>query len=196
MELHLFFFLMIRRPPRSTLFPYTTLFRSFEILHAALHPRAPWANPASSAPDAPLPAPSAAPSFGRRRRPKSPAHPARNTGIRGSAAFRAALRSLSSYLPVLLSPQNLRKSARQSFRTRGAGEELRFGPRPTRPFIPSAFRSAADLPSLFFLLASSRISSFVILRAATNPSCANFALVIPSAASNLLLRFRAFVSNG
>src|SRR3712207_7028906 len=28
----LFFFLMIRRPPRSTLFPYTTLFRSY--LHA------------------------------------------------------------------------------------------------------------------------------------------------------------------
>src|SRR5208283_4125397 len=27
-ELFLFFFLMIRRPPRSTLFPYTTLFRS------------------------------------------------------------------------------------------------------------------------------------------------------------------------
>src|SRR3712207_8833503 len=27
----LFFFLMIRRPPRSTLFPYTTLFRSEEI---------------------------------------------------------------------------------------------------------------------------------------------------------------------
>src|SRR2546430_13398370 len=26
--MHLFFFLMIRRPPRSTLFPYTTLFRS------------------------------------------------------------------------------------------------------------------------------------------------------------------------
>src|SRR6202041_4072793 len=31
----LFFFLMIRRPPRSTLFPYTTLFRSV-ILHALL----------------------------------------------------------------------------------------------------------------------------------------------------------------
>src|ERR1039457_7240013 len=31
LEIHLvrfFFFLMIRRPPRSTLFPYTTLFRS------------------------------------------------------------------------------------------------------------------------------------------------------------------------
>src|SRR3712207_9102796 len=27
----LFFFLMIRRPPRSTLFPYTTLFRSIGI---------------------------------------------------------------------------------------------------------------------------------------------------------------------
>src|SRR2546430_13317532 len=26
-----FFFLMIRRPPRSTLFPYTTLFRSFAL---------------------------------------------------------------------------------------------------------------------------------------------------------------------
>src|SRR3712207_7883919 len=27
-----FFFLMIRRPPRSTLFPYTTLFRSAELV--------------------------------------------------------------------------------------------------------------------------------------------------------------------
>src|SRR5260370_32330655 len=35
MRLHiLFFFLMIRRPPRSTLFPYTTLFRS-PATHAA-----------------------------------------------------------------------------------------------------------------------------------------------------------------
>src|SRR5438034_9299782 len=29
LSLLLFFFLMIRRPPRSTLFPYTTLFRSW-----------------------------------------------------------------------------------------------------------------------------------------------------------------------
>src|SRR5579885_3827219 len=28
----LFFFLMIRRPPRSTLFPYTTLFRSRQLI--------------------------------------------------------------------------------------------------------------------------------------------------------------------
>src|SRR4051812_49888448 len=31
---HVFFFLMIRRPPRSTLFPYTTLFRSWTSLTA------------------------------------------------------------------------------------------------------------------------------------------------------------------
>src|SRR6202008_2231494 len=47
-EVFLFFFLMIRRPPRSTLFPYTTLFRSHRVcavlpargLHAAaiVHP--------------------------------------------------------------------------------------------------------------------------------------------------------------
>src|SRR2546430_11203354 len=28
-DIFIFFFLMIRRPPRSTLFPYTTLFRSY-----------------------------------------------------------------------------------------------------------------------------------------------------------------------
>src|SRR3712207_8354562 len=36
---HEFFFLMIRRPPRSTLFPYTTLFRSsaiFSVVNAVL----------------------------------------------------------------------------------------------------------------------------------------------------------------
>src|SRR3712207_8249886 len=33
-----FFFLMIRRPPRSTLFPYTTLFRSAEALAGRYHP--------------------------------------------------------------------------------------------------------------------------------------------------------------
>src|SRR3712207_9069077 len=34
----MFFFLMIRRPPRSTLFPYTTLFRS----RRALRPQGRW----------------------------------------------------------------------------------------------------------------------------------------------------------
>src|SRR3712207_8034377 len=32
----MFFFLMIRRPPRSTLFPYTTLFRSVAALVLAI----------------------------------------------------------------------------------------------------------------------------------------------------------------
>src|SRR5574337_1624606 len=32
-----FFFLMIRRPPRSTLFPYTTLFRSVSATKATIH---------------------------------------------------------------------------------------------------------------------------------------------------------------
>src|SRR5256885_11712325 len=33
----MFFFLMIRRPPRSTLFPYTTLFRSHAFGTLGLH---------------------------------------------------------------------------------------------------------------------------------------------------------------
>src|SRR2546422_4228625 len=33
----LFFFLMIRRPPRSTLFPYTTLFRSIMSRRTSAH---------------------------------------------------------------------------------------------------------------------------------------------------------------
>src|SRR2546426_10684372 len=33
-----FFFLMIRRPPRSTLFPYTTLFRSMQDLPIGVDP--------------------------------------------------------------------------------------------------------------------------------------------------------------
>src|SRR3712207_8480481 len=35
---HFLFFLMIRRPPRSTLFPYTTLFRSL-VVNPELTPR-------------------------------------------------------------------------------------------------------------------------------------------------------------
>src|SRR5260221_1849876 len=36
-----FFFLMIRRPPRSTLFPYTTLFRSHRQQQPQVHPLPP-----------------------------------------------------------------------------------------------------------------------------------------------------------
>src|SRR2546430_12279959 len=45
----LFFFLMIRRPPRSTLFPYTTLFRSPA---CARHERCGSRNPSSDPPTA------------------------------------------------------------------------------------------------------------------------------------------------
>src|SRR5579883_938762 len=45
------FFLMIRRPPRSTLFPYTTLFRS------AQSPPSPESPPTAATPDSPPPAP-------------------------------------------------------------------------------------------------------------------------------------------
>src|SRR5215510_14563079 len=42
-EICLFFFLMIRRPPRSTLFPYTTLFRSSPTrARTTDRSRAPW----------------------------------------------------------------------------------------------------------------------------------------------------------
>src|SRR5256885_11851387 len=37
----IFFFLMIRRPPRSTLFPYTTLFRSLPVPYGPRIPRLP-----------------------------------------------------------------------------------------------------------------------------------------------------------
>src|SRR3712207_7514700 len=39
MSIVLFFFLMIRRPPRSTLFPYTTLFRSSSLAGASANRR-------------------------------------------------------------------------------------------------------------------------------------------------------------
>src|SRR2546422_3125410 len=46
--MHFFFFLMIRRPPRSTLFPYTTLFRSPT---APAGPAGPARRPAGERPD-------------------------------------------------------------------------------------------------------------------------------------------------
>src|SRR2546430_9141338 len=54
--LYFFFFLMIRRPPRSTLFPYTTLFRSRSpVPRSDFHvPRSVWGGAAgSSSPGSP-----------------------------------------------------------------------------------------------------------------------------------------------
>src|SRR3989449_2750562 len=47
-----FFFLMIRRPPRSTLFPYTTLFRSHTPGHQSLLVELPETGPVILAADA------------------------------------------------------------------------------------------------------------------------------------------------
>src|ERR1035441_2880784 len=87
-------FLMIRRPPRSTLFPYTTLFRSILLAACLLLPAVrPWKQAvltltadvpsAITAPARPQPAPAPTvppgedgllpPGAGRPRRPRSPA---------------------------------------------------------------------------------------------------------------------------
>src|SRR6266481_10143983 len=47
LSLFYFFFLMIRRPPRSTLFPYTTLFRSAA---AAADSESPWRSRSTASP--------------------------------------------------------------------------------------------------------------------------------------------------
>src|SRR3712207_6884104 len=49
----LFFFLMIRRPPRSTLFPYTTLFRSQRVQGATMVTIQPATTSAPTLPDRP-----------------------------------------------------------------------------------------------------------------------------------------------
>src|SRR3989449_455538 len=51
-----FFFLMIRRPPRSTLFPYTTLFRSLPEQRGHLRAVEPLQQPGPQPPDPVLPA--------------------------------------------------------------------------------------------------------------------------------------------
>src|SRR4051794_41328515 len=55
LSLFSFFFLMIRRPPRSTLFPYTTLFRSGRVVTFELHPDGSAAILGPQAPIAPVP---------------------------------------------------------------------------------------------------------------------------------------------
>src|SRR2546426_10590585 len=70
----LFFFLMIRRPPRSTLFPYTTLFRS----------RGATGRTATSGP----------------ARTLAPPPPGRRSRLRASASDRKSTRLNSSHLVI------------------------------------------------------------------------------------------------
>src|SRR3989442_14909219 len=78
-----FFFLMIRRPPRSTLFPYTTLFRSLPV------PRRPQ----------PSRRPSGPPHGVRRPLPRDAEGPARDRH-RGGRADRKSTRLNSSHVRI------------------------------------------------------------------------------------------------
>src|SRR5256885_9842156 len=80
----MFFFLMIRRPPRSTLFPYTTLFRSCPCRRASLARRAGGACPAD-----PVPFPALLP--GRGGRHSAPVAARRPAAACGEAPPRDAL---------------------------------------------------------------------------------------------------------
>src|SRR5688572_30997318 len=84
------FFLMIRRPPRSTLFPYTTLFRSGRSLHLACR---------ATAPPAPSPRRSDRAAGGRSPRP---APPQSCVAIRRSEEHTSELQSQSNLVCRLL----------------------------------------------------------------------------------------------
>src|SRR2546429_1155938 len=58
----LFFFLMIRRPPRSTLFPYTTLFRSIKEATGSANKQVTPYNRQRQPAGSPIPAPGTGPS--------------------------------------------------------------------------------------------------------------------------------------
>src|SRR3712207_7663460 len=106
MTLHSFFFLMIRRPPRSTLFPYTTLFRS--------------AAPSSGPPSAP-PAPPTPPGSRRARR-SAPARP-RCASCRARSEEHTSELQSRQYLVCRLLLEKKKASARGNGR-RGCGSAL------------------------------------------------------------------------
>src|SRR5690348_18116852 len=85
----LFFFLLIRRPPRSTLFPYTTLFRS---------------SPAMS----PIPAKAAGPSTPPSKNPRPPpCSPPRFTSASSRAAKMTSRSRSEEHTSELQSPVHL-----------------------------------------------------------------------------------------
>src|SRR2546425_7156441 len=124
-----FFFLMIRRPPRSTLFPYTTLFRSRFLLHQGAL-RAPDAA-AGGADERSLPAHVLRAARASPRRP----HRGRSPALRGATVVRGQPLSVSRALralPELLSPAalGLRLGAQPgSRRAQAAGWASRLRPR-------------------------------------------------------------------
>src|SRR5215213_1581473 len=105
-----FFFLMIRRPPRSTLFPYTTLFRA---------PAAVRACPARTP----------------RRGPSARARTRTSRSRRRSEEHTSELQSLTNLVCRLLLEK--KKSRRRCGRPRGRPRSARARRRaPTRPAVP------------------------------------------------------------
>src|SRR3712207_8103073 len=102
----IFFFLVIRRPRRSTLFPYTTLFRSFP--SCAASSAAPLASRA--APSAALPASSAAP------RARSAAFPAAPSASRARSEEHTSELQSRQYLVCRLLLEKKHKSRASSRR--------------------------------------------------------------------------------
>src|SRR3712207_8703180 len=68
----IFFFLMIRRPPRSTLFPYTTLFRSWKAPVTNCTTSSAANSPSTTHEQRPAPAPPCSPSATLRTRSGKP----------------------------------------------------------------------------------------------------------------------------
>src|SRR5690606_41759350 len=94
----LFFFLMIRRPPRSTLFPYTTLFRS-----AACH----WPHRLRGLPRTPR--------MGRAARPMQRDE---SVGSRTSTRDRKSTRLNSSHVKISYAVFCLKKKKRRKWRVK------------------------------------------------------------------------------
>src|SRR2546426_7501657 len=104
----LFFFLMIRRPPRSTLFPYTTLFRSFRFPAAgATVGRAVPASPGA-----------------RTSPPPASAKPPEPEVARATSGDRKSTRLNSSHLVISYAVFCLKKKKRQTILLCGAGYPL------------------------------------------------------------------------
>src|SRR5205807_9084760 len=94
------FFLRIRRPPRSTLFPYTTLFRS-PLRLPSLGRAGPRPRPRASRPGA-VSRPRPPAGRGHRRRPLRPPRARRHARLRGNGDLQVRRRGRSGVTRVLV----------------------------------------------------------------------------------------------
>src|SRR3989449_6273615 len=105
-----FFFLMIRRPPRSTLFPYTTLFRSRDRADARVGRREIGAHVVSQRPEGQP----------RRSRRKPGDHP--EVGDRKSTRLNSS-HGYISYAVFCLKKKTVREAVARSYVLRGSMKE-------------------------------------------------------------------------